>query len=105
MIEFQIGGRKTGKTTLLLEWMKDKPNAVYIGATIDMCNNAYERAISMGIKVDKSQFVSYHQVQHGILKGRNCVICVDNLDHVLYHIFGDNVERITATGIDILRDY
>lgn len=109
-IEFQIGGRKTGKTTLLLEWLKKAPKGtsrLYIGATVQMCDLAFKKSEEMGLDIPRESFISYSDISNGKkLHGyKNIELGVDNIDLLLYSFFGDcPIGRVTATGKDILRD-
>jgi hypothetical protein len=103
MLEVHVGGRKTGKTTLLLEWMKESTDRVMVCHSVEMCNVVWRRSEEMSLNLDRDRFVSLEQIRNGRLHGRNVILGVDNLDLLLYSIFGAPVRRITATAIDILR--
>lgn len=108
-IEFQIGDRKTGKTTLLLEWMKEAPEGerrVMVCATQAMADVAYKRSKEMGLGFDRKQFTSYETIRRGYLRGwKDVVLGIDNIELMLSRLFdGYPVGRVTATGKDVLRD-
>jgi hypothetical protein len=111
MIEFQISGRKSGKTTLLLYWLAEAPEGerrVIIEPSEVMAHGAFVRATEMGLDVKREQFISYDSLHQAFFKGSKAVVAIDNLDMLLKMMLGlssDNpIARVTATGVDVLRE-
>lgn len=107
MIEFQISDRKTGKTTLLLEWIKAAPEGerrLFVAGTVEMAQQAWKRSEEMGMKLAKHDFVSVNQIVNGNMRGlKNAILGIDNIDIMLQGLFDHYpVGRVTATGVDIL---
>lgn len=103
MIEFDVGGRQIGKTTRILQWMVEKDDP----RTICICHSQKEVMRLRNLVGDKGlpllpeQFKSVTGMRY--LKDTAADLAIDNLDMMLYYLFGVNVERITATGIDLAK--
>lgn len=111
MIEFQISGRKSGKTTLLLYWLAQAPEGerrVIIEPSVVMAHDTFIRGEEMGLKVKREQFIAYDSLHQAFFKGSKAVVGIDNLDMLLRMMLGlssDNpIARVTATGVDVLRE-
>jgi hypothetical protein len=107
MIEFDVGGRKIGKTTRMMQWLEEAPEGEVRIMVVHSAHEAQrlaELAESKGYKnVTTSHFVSYHSLSwlrglHG-----NIRLGVDNIDLMLHYLFGAPVDRVSATGVDVLR--
>lgn len=104
MIEFMVSGRKTGKTSSLIEWLRLEPNGVIV------CHSEQERQrilkkikeMPWGNEIKDNQVISASSSREK-LAGRNVVVAVDNVDIVLSWLLGAEIQRATATGILINR--
>src|ERR1043166_372941 len=106
MTEFYVSERKTGKTTYLLNWVAELPNYRFIVEPNEaMCKSALRKAEAQGLVIPESQIVPLHRIRGQYIRGvTDAVLGIDNLDHMLYTLFyGTPVEKVTATGIDVLR--
>lgn len=106
MIEFDIGGRQIGKTTRLLQWLQEGEEAkevrMYVAHSQHEADRVAKLADERNYKICKEQFIALHGLHH--LKGSPAVLGIDNLDLMLYTLYGLPVRRVTATGIDLLRE-
>ena len=107
-ITFQIGGRQTGKTTAMLDWMQDAPEGdhrVLVCHTGQEAMRLLRESRERGLDLESWQFVGYDELKpgtwSGVLHGRGgrVVLGVDNLDLILGRLLGWPVERVTATGV------
>ena len=104
MTLFQVSGRKTGKTTQLLEWMKQAPEGqirIMVCSSGNTARHAYDKAISMGMEVTRDNFIEIEDCRY-LIGQSNIRLCVDNLDCMLFSIFTQPVDFVTATGVDTL---
>lgn len=93
-MKFYIGGRRSGKTEMLVKWIRSNPDAIMIVHTV----REAER-IAAQYSLDLYRVRSIGEVEHGGLMGRrNVKLGIDNLNLILPNILGHHVERVTATG-------
>lgn len=88
------GGRQSGKTHQLIEWVKAGPDRVIVShsqAEADRLIREY------GLTSD--QVMAFTFPTRRLLQRRpNVTIAIDNLDMSLFNIFGTVPDRITVTG-------
>lgn len=108
MIEFDVGGRKIGKTTRMLQWLEEAPQGelrIMVVHSTREADRLAKLANDQGYKnITESHFVTFSNLEwlHG-LPG-NIQLGVDNIDLMLTYLFKASVARVSATGIDVLRE-
>lgn len=108
MIEFDIGGRKIGKTTRMLQWLEDAPVGELKMMVVHSAHEADRLAKlcdDLGYKnITRSHFVTLSSIDE--LRGfpDRTKLGVDNIDLMLRYLFNIEVARVSATGIDVLRE-
>lgn len=98
-MKFDIGGRQTGKTSRMLQWMLSQPedeSRVIIVHSEHEAQRLRQILKNSGIEVDAWKIVRADQARN--LMGRDVVLGIDNLDLILGSLFGRSVSRISATG-------
>lgn len=105
-MRFWITGRRTGKTTMALKWMKVKKmqglNPVLIVHSVQEADRLYEstKNIRGESPFETWQIIAHHQLRSGVLSSkRDIVFAVDNIDLVLPALLGGEVEFVTGTGL------
>jgi hypothetical protein len=94
IVNRKVGG---GKTTELLKEMKGGALITYVAPTARQADQAYRQALELGIRVDRSQFVSVSQMERLKAKpGRTFI--VDEADVVFGFLFSGPVSTIALTG-------
>lgn len=94
-MKFLVTGRMHGKTTQLMKWMEEHPEAICV------VHSAMElERLSKIYKIDRSRFITTGQALDGsVLAGLHSPVVIDNLDIFLQRIFSNNeVQAVTATG-------
>lgn len=112
MIKLELSGRQAGKTYNMVEWASKDPNRVIIVADeqqrkflLDQYGSEDEHGKptkkDWGIKAD--QVMVAHNARKRLLgmHARHPEIGIDNLDLVLWSLFGD-VQQATATDIYVV---
>lgn len=103
-MEFMIRGRQGGKTTAMLQWMREAPDGE---ARIMVCHSLKEAAEMMKAHREFAswQFVPIEDFRSpGVFSGvkltRKIVLGIDDLDRVLQRILGtsEDIGLVTATG-------
>jgi len=106
-IEFHIGGRMSGKTDSMLEWLTEAPEGehrVIVSVSSARAMRLLSEARARELEVESWQFVGIDEVKHrtwsGVIAGRggHIVLGLDDLDMMLYQLFGWTVGRVSATG-------
>ena len=91
-----VGGRRSGKTHKLVEWLKEDPDRVLI------CHSASEaERLTRDYGIHPRQIMSISAWSSRGLSGMSrpsTKIAVDNLDLVLPILLGVNVEMVALTG-------
>lgn len=110
MIQFDIGGRQTGKTTRLLDWLEkqtDGEHRVLVSHSRQRAMDLLRQARQEERVVESWQFVSVDEVLRGtsshqgvLLRGGDIVLGVDDLDLTLSTFFSFPVTRVTASAED-----
>lgn len=97
---FRVGPRNSGKTTRMIDWMKD---GVGKGETrICLCINEHEaerlrREFCFKFNLEDNQFVTLNTLLR-VRGRRKVVIGIDNLDIILKILLGETIGLVTATG-------
>lgn len=99
-IEFLIRPRQSGKTTDMLMWLNSRPMHVLVVHSRSERDRLLKWIADRQMSIESDQIVTLDEALNGRLRGRsgNCVVGIDNLDIILYYLFG-SVERVTSTGI------
>ena len=92
-MKIYVGGRRTGKTTHMLTWLRYTPGAVMI------VHSASEAARLEHENPDLAgKIFSPHMAADGRLRGmRDITIGIDNLDLILPYLFGGRIGPVTVT--------
>lgn len=106
-----IDGRQTGRTESILQWMRQAPEGEH---RVLVCHSSQEAMRVYRSTFDENnnptefeswQFIGANELGSpgmfsGVLRGRGgrIVLGIDNLDLMLYRIFGQEVGHITLEG-------
>ena len=107
-VEFHIGGRMSGKTDKMLQWLVDAPedeHRVIVSISEARAMRLLREARMRELDVESWQFVGVEGITKrswsGVLfnRGGHIVLGLDDLDMMLYQLFGWPVHRVSATGV------
>jgi hypothetical protein len=87
-----VTGRRGGKTTAMLAWMRENPEAVCI------CTSAFEagRLAKENPDIDKGRFLTADNARAGLLGRHPLQVGLDNADLILARFLGVMPDRITV---------
>lgn len=97
-IAFHVGGRRTGKTTKIVEWLIEGEATETKRVIVSFSEREAERLFTLAQDlcdtVEDWQFITFGASSD--LCGKNVVIGIDNLEFLLGSIFGSPVEFVTV---------
>ena len=103
MIEI-IAPRAGGKTTAIMQWLREQGGGTLIVCTVRMANVRREQLTYKERLNKTTKVVSYRQALNGRLEGTTGPIAIDNVDLIgwtniikLGWCFGDRIKAITYT--------
>lgn len=94
-MRFLVTGRTSGKTTKMIKWLEDNPEAICV------VHSAMEAdRLAREYKIDRQRFFTPGAVLFGT--SINSKVGVDNLDLILGRLLRTNneIDLVTATGND-----
>ena len=103
---YLIGGRRSGKTTALVEWLLEEPETSEDKVRVAVvANESFAKELLAHVRQEEPTFPAWRitTVEHAKsdlrgLAGR-VVLSVDNLESLLVRVLGGHpVEIVTATG-------
>lgn len=109
MIETIIGGRGSGKTTQLIQWMSEAPEGM---VRVVACRDAIqakwlkERYEAEGQKFDDWQFITHSEAEAGTsaiwhrMAGKNVEVAIDNLEVYIGNRIRSNVRIVAMEGTE-----
>lgn len=98
------GGRRTGKTSRMIEWfLGDPSNRIIIVPNAAQANYIVRRIkASMGAEFPfYSHIVPFDDARQLLAGSRNFQIGIENLDMILFNMFRNTAEFVTVTGVKI----
>lgn len=107
-MDFYIGGRRSGKTSLTVDWFLEDP----AGRTVVVPNASARRNFLERVESRlgaRSAFIAQNIIAADNfdastrLRGRSGATAIDNLDDLLESMLG-NVGLVTATGLKVRPD-
>lgn len=106
-MQFHIGGRMSGKTEKMLDWLceaSEGEHRVIVSVSNQRAMRLLREARARELPVESWQFVGVEEVSErtwsGVLFGRggHIVLGLDDLDQMLYQLVGWTIGRVSATG-------
>lgn len=95
-MNFDLGGRRTGKTERACEWVRERPT---YGLLVVHNMQEAQRLIETE-ELKKDQVITYEQVRRGALAGRHAHLWVDNADILLQQFFNPLVVHGVSATVD-----
>lgn len=113
---FEISGRQSGKTHRILERMIDGEGITYVAATAQGAEWAFQQAMKMleeraeswddsVVRRFRQRFVTWRDAADPRIIPTATPIAIDNLDTVLAHIFGPNIDTVTMSPPERMTTY
>lgn len=100
-MKFDIGGRRSGKTTRMIQWLLNGPageNRILVTHSPSEAARIREILKEMGIERNDIEVIDFASTVDR-LRGKSAVVGIDNLEMLLANFLGANrVTRVAATG-------
>lgn len=94
-MEVIVSKRREGKTTRMIQKMKETPNGVLVCISMNRVKDLqYENK-----DVQPNRFITMDQVRHGILQGSRSILFIEDLDHYIYEMLRGDGSQIAAVSI------
>lgn len=84
-----IGGRGTGKTTLLVNWYRKTPNAKIV-----VTNEGRRNVLHRHFEVPLTDIITPEQINRQYFQGRSSVLGIDNLEDLFASLWMDFLSRM-----------
>lgn len=102
-MDFFISGRQTGKTAILIDWVKMQPDnewRVIVVSNHEQLAQVTQRLGEADVENPDRHVCTINSTRY--LHGRkNVRLGIDNIDLMLSSIFGQSVDIVTGTGGDM----
>lgn len=104
-MEVFVGGRRTGKTHRMVEWVKQGRmidqypgwNRIILTSTLDEAQR-----LRHDFDLDYRQVFSLLEWKNGHIPHRNAIaLGIDNVDMLLFHILGGPIDAMSLTGEEV----
>jgi hypothetical protein len=109
-VTFRVGGRRSGKSTKLLDWLaeamveesavqySERKEVIVVSANRQHSDMLYRMAKDRHIDVLKDQFITIDEAMRGGLRGMKARVGMDESQYILQLLCNHQLEFLTATG-------